>query len=319
VPAPKKPRKSRKAVPQPRGLAAAETIAEPPADVRALAAQIAEDGGAALATYREPFGGNWVVLAALPLDKVEPAEYQRDISKPHVQRLATVIEKLDRFLDPAIAVRVGGKYLVPNGNHRCQAMRMLGARTVMALVVPDPEVAYKILALNTEKAHALREKSLEVARMERTMAGAGDRRRETDLVLEFEDPALLTLGYAYELHGRLAGSAYHSVLRRIDNFFEEPVGKSVPLREERAQALLALDKVVADVVEQMKARGFQSQFLRSFVVARVNPLRFKRGARAEFDETIEKMRQSALKMDVGKIRPQDIQRAAGPPAAPEEG
>lgn len=309
----------RKAAAEPRGLAAAETRADAPGDVRELAAAIDADGGVALACYREPFGGNWVVFAALPLDRVEPASYQRDVSPPHVQRLATVVEKLDRFLDPVIALREargeggGGRYLVPNGNHRCQAMKLLGARTVTALVVPDPEVAYKILALNTEKAHGLREKSLEVARMEKAMAAAGDRRHETDLVLEFEDPALLTLGCAYEKRGKLAGSAYHPVLKRIDEFFDKPVGGSVEIREVRADALLALDDAVGAVVERLRARGFQSQFLRAFVIARVNPLRFKRGARAEFDATIEKMTAAARKMDIEKIKPDEISRAAGPP------
>ena len=49
-------------------------------------------------------------------------------------------------------------------------MRKLGAKSVIALVVPDPEVAFKILALNTEKAHNLKEKSLETIRMLRALA-----------------------------------------------------------------------------------------------------------------------------------------------------
>jgi ParB family chromosome partitioning protein len=58
-----------------------------------------------------------------------------------------VIETIGRFLDPIVAVREDGQYLTPNGNHRLQALKKLG------------------LALNTEKTHNLREKSLETIRM----------------------------------------------------------------------------------------------------------------------------------------------------------
>ena len=59
-------------------------------------------------------------------------------------------------------------------------MRKLGARTIIGLLVPDPDVAFKILALNTEKAHNVKEKSLETIRMARALAGARDR-KETRL------------------------------------------------------------------------------------------------------------------------------------------
>ena len=106
--------------------------------------------GAVLAVYREPFGGTPAVLAALPIDRVEPTPYQRDPSEPHVKRLMTVIETLGRFLDPIITVRHDDDYWTPNGNHRLQAMRKLGAKSVIALVVPgsgrriqDPRAQYR--------------------------------------------------------------------------------------------------------------------------------------------------------------------------------
>ena len=82
-----------------------------------------------------------------------------------------VIETLQRFLDPIIVVRHDDRYWTPNGNHRLQAMRRLGAKAIVALLIPDAQIAYQILALNTEKAHNLREKSLETIRMARALAG----------------------------------------------------------------------------------------------------------------------------------------------------
>ncbi len=147
-----------------RGLAALEVgEGSPPSSVEDLARQIGEDGGTVLARFREPLGGHWQLLAALPIDKVEPTPFQRDLSDAHVKRLGGVIDTLGRFLDPIIAMRSEkGIYWTPNGYHRLSAMKRLGAKAIVALVVPEPEVAYKILALNTEKAHNLREKSLEV-------------------------------------------------------------------------------------------------------------------------------------------------------------
>ena len=58
-------------------------------------------------------------------------------------------------------------------------MRKLGAKSVIALVVPDAEVAFKILALNTEKAHNLKEKSLETIRMLRALADERTRARSS--------------------------------------------------------------------------------------------------------------------------------------------
>ncbi len=185
----KKPVKRRKkAEAKSRGIEAREAAeGTPPAAAAALAEAVREDGGAALALYRDPLGGHWQLLASLPIERVEATPFQRDLSETHVKRLTGVIDALGRFLDPIIAVRgEDGVYRTPNGHHRLASLRNLGARSVTALVLPEPEIAYKILALNTEKAHNLREKSLEVIRMARDLASRGDLAEE-DYALEFEE------------------------------------------------------------------------------------------------------------------------------------
>src|SRR5687768_904075 len=251
------------------GLTAPETAQVDDAGTRALVDQIVEDGGAVLSAYREPFGGTPAVFAAVPIDRIEPTPYQRDPSEPHVKRLMTVIETLGRFLDPIIAVRKDDGYWTPNGNHRLQAMRKLGAKAVIALVVPDADVAFKILALNTEKAHNLKEKSLETIRMERALAERPGNRLEREFAFEFDQPAFLTLGAAYDKRPRLSGGAYQPVLRRIEDFLDERLTKALAERERRASKLLAIDDEVSRVVQKLKARGFTSPYLRPFVVARV--------------------------------------------------
>jgi ParB family chromosome partitioning protein len=293
------------------GLSVAETRASTAA-ADALAPLVERDGGAVLGTYRDPFGGNAILLVSLPIDRVEPTPFQRDPSEPHVKRLMTVIETLKRFLDPIIAVRHDDRYWTPNGNHRLQAMRRLGAKAIIALLIPEAEVAYQILALNTEKAHNLREKSLETIRMARGLAN-DTREPEEAFAFQFEMPSYLTLGPAYESRPRLSGAVYNSVLRRIDDFLGLPLPKALVERERRARLVLAIDDRVTAVVEKLKARGLTSPYLRPFVVARINPIRFSKAASFDFDDVMEKMTAAAGKFNVDRVKPEEVTKAAGPP------
>src|SRR5574341_34810 len=279
--------------------------AERPPELDALARGVEADGGAVLAAYREPLGGHALLFAALPVEKVERTPFQRDVSDTHVRRLTVAMDKTKRYLDPIIAVREDGRYLTPNGGHRLTALQELGAKSVLALVVPERAVAYQILALNIEKAHNLRERALEVVRMFRDLAGSLDP-KESDLALEFEEPALVTLGFAYEARPRLSGGAYHPVLKKVDAFVDHPLSKALAERERRAKALLELDDAVAEAVARLKARGFDSPYLKPFVVARVNPLRFLKGAPPPLDELLAQMTKRARGLDAGKIRGEDV-------------
>ena len=302
-----------------RGLDARRlATAAPPASVTALAERIAQDGGAVLATYRDPLGANWQLLAALPLDCVEPTPYQRNLSDAHVQRLTKAIEKVGRFLDPVIAVPVAeGKYWSPNGHHRLGAMRLLGAKAIVALVVPETEVAHRILALNTEKAHNLRERAMEVARLAEGLAALDDR-PEREFELEFDEPSLITLGFCYLQNGRFSGGVYHPVLKRCEKFSSAKLPNAVATRRAHALKLLALNEAVNAAVAALKAKGLESPYLKAFVVARINPLRFQRGkVVADFDETIDKMLGLAHRFDASKIRADQVARSGGPPV--EEG
>jgi ParB family chromosome partitioning protein len=311
-------RRRKKTAPASVGLEAPETRQVTGGEVASLARDVEADGGVVLASYRDPFGGTPVLLAALPIDRVEPTPFQRDPSPPHVKRLMHVIETLGRFLDPIIAIREHDKYWTPNGNHRLQALRQLGARSVVALLVPDREFAFKILALNTEKAHNLKEKSLETIRMLRALADSGERREERAFAFEFDQPALLTLGAAYEERPRLSGGAYQSLLRRIDGFLDDPPPRALKERERRAAKLLAIDDRVGEIVAKLKARGFTSPYLRPFVVARINPIRFSTSTEFDFDEVMGRMSRAAEKFKVEKIRQEDVVRAGGGPVEEAE-
>jgi ParB family chromosome partitioning protein len=295
------------------GLSPAEAKAVDAQAVSELARGVESDGGVVLASYREPFGATPVLLTALPVDRVEPTPFQRDPSEPHVKRLMNVIETLGRFLDPIVVVHHDNGYWTPNGNHRLQALKKLGAKTVVALLVADPDIAFKILALNTEKAHNLKEKSLETIRMARALAERSPARVERDFAFEFDQPAFLTLGAAYESRPRLSGGAYHPLLRRVEDFLDERMPRAVAERERRAARLLAIDDEVTRIVQKLKTRGLTSPYLRPFVVARINPIRFSTSTEFDFDDVLDRMKRAAGKFNVEKIRQEDVVRAGGGP------
>lgn len=315
MPKRKAPVRRKKAAAASLGLLATETARVDAPELAALLAAIEGDDGAVLARFRDPVGGTPLILASLPVDRVEPTPYQRDASDTHVKRLMGVVEKIGRFLDPIIVVHRDHGYWTPNGNHRLQALKKLGYRAVTALVVPDADIAFKILALNTEKAHNLREKSLETIRMARALAKAGDA-AEDSFAFEFEQPAFLTLGVCYESRPRISGGAYQSILRRVDAFLDEPIGKAVKERERRGAKILKLDDAVTAVVEKLKAKGLTSPYLKPFVVSRVNYTRFSKAESFDFDETLDKIIASAQKFNVDRIRQDDVAKAGG--ASPEE-
>ncbi len=277
----------------------------------ALEKNIVDDGGAVIGRYRDPLGGHGVVIAALPIDKVEPTTYQRDRSETHVKKLANAMERVGTFLDPVICVRLDGKYSSPNGNHRLGAMKLIGAKSIVALVLPDPDFAFNILALNTEKAHNLKERSLEVIRMYRGLVGARGKQKETDFTAIFEEPHFATFGAVYEKRPRYSAGAYSPVVKRLEGFFDEPIQDALKEREKRADLLLTWDDEVVRVVEALKAKGLSSPYLKNYVVARVNDLRFKKGGEFDFDETIGKMLAATKKIDAAKVEKDDIAKMGG--------
>jgi ParB family transcriptional regulator, chromosome partitioning protein len=312
APARRRPRKAR---PGTKGLGPSECRLERPGgSAAAVAEAIERAGGCVVGSYREPLGGHPLLLAVLPIGAVEPTPFQRDLSDAHHKRLADVINKTGRFLDPIIAVTAPDEgFWTPNGRHRLEAMRRLGARSITALVVADREVAWQILALNTEKAHNLKERALEVIRIYRGLVQEDATRPESQFAFYLDEPALVTLGVCYEKVPRFAGGVYHPILRRLETFSDDPLRTAIRDHEKRATMVLDLEERVAAAVKKLKERGLVSPYLRSFVVARINPLRWIRDEPPPLEEVLKTMRERAAKFNVEKIRPQDLAGAGGPP------
>ena len=297
-----------------QGLASDEVVigADHP-EIAPLAAQVTEAGGAVIGAYREPLSGRPVAIAVLPREAVEPTPFQRDLSPTHTKRLAQKIEESGSFLDPLIVVRgAEGGFWTPNGRHRLAAAKVLGLRQITCLISPDEELAFKILALNTEKAHNLKDRSLEAIRMAQALAEARPRAKETDFANEFESPELLTLGLVYLENGRFAGGAYGPFLKKVDRFQSKTLRKSLQEREGFAARLVAIDAQVKEIIEALQARGFKSPYLRTFVVARINPVRFHRAKKGDTDApmalgaALTRMAANARKFDAASVNQRDL-------------
>ena len=283
-------------------------------DIAELRRRIEHEGGTVLGAYREPLGGNPVVFASLPIDKIEPTPFQRDLSEAHHKKLAGVLDKTGLFLDPVIAVTAPtAGFWTPNGRHRLAAMRRLGAKAITALVVPKREIAWQILALNTEKAHNLRERSLEVIRIYKGLLDEDGARPEAGFAYYLEEAALVTLGLCYERKGNFAGGAYAPILRKLETFSGEPLRKTIGAHEKHADEVFKLDKLVSDAVVKLKARGLMSPYLRTFVVARINPLRWIQGEPPPLEEVLKTMRERAAKFNTDRIKQEDLAVVGGAP------
>jgi len=297
-----------------RGLDAGEVLLglEAP-EVRDLVQLVEQAGGTAIGSYREPLSGRPILLAALPIAAVQPTPFQRDLSPAHTKRLAQKIEQTGSFLDPLIVVQgTGGELWTPNGRHRLAAAKLLGLKQVMALVSADEALAFEILALNTEKAHNLKDRSLEVIRMARALAQRSRRAHETDYEAEFESPALLTLGIVYEQNARFAGGAYQSLLRKLDRFSDKTLVMSLRQREGWAARLIEIDGEVGRIIATLRQRGFKSPYLRNLVVARVNPVRWHRAKKDETEPpmaigaALTRMHAAARRFDAKQVRETDL-------------
>jgi len=313
-PAKTRPRKAKAGT---RGIEASESrldgLAGEAADTKE---KIEAEGGLVVGAYSDPLGKNPLILAVLPIEKVEPTPFQRDVSDMHHKKLADVLNRTGYFLDPIIAITAPEKgFWTPNGGHRLAAMRRLGAKAITALVVPKRELAWQILALNTEKAHNLKEKSLEVIRIVRNLREEEANKPEKDFAYYLEEASLVTMGLCYEKNARFSGGVYNSFVRRLTEFSDEPLSKALKTHERQAEMLMALDEKVIEVVDRLKAKGFKSPYLKTFVVARCNPLRFMKEP-PELEDLIRTIRGKVERFNVDKVKQEDINASGG--GAPDE-
>ena len=148
--------------------------------------------------------------------------------------------------------------------------------------------------------------------MAQELAERRKRARESDYRAEFEAPELLTLGLVYQEAGRFAGGAYSPLLRKVDRFSDLTLKASLRARQGFASRLLAIDVDVKRIISELQDRGFRSPYLRNYVVARMNPVRFYRAKKGETEPpmplsaALTRMAASARKFDTASVREGEV-------------
>jgi ParB family transcriptional regulator, chromosome partitioning protein len=156
-----------------------------------------------------------------------------------------------------------------------------------------------------------KERSLEVIRIYRGLLDEDDKLPEAGFAFYLEDPALVTLGVCYEKNPRFAGGAYHPVLRRVETFSDAPIGDAIEGHEKLAALTLEVEEKVAAAIAKLREKGLMSPYLRSFVVARINPLRWIQGELPPAEKVLTQMRDRAAKFNADKVRQEDLARMGG--------
>jgi ParB family chromosome partitioning protein len=261
--------------------------------------------------FRDPHKRQKVTLKSLPIDRLEVIGHQRKPRPAHVEHLISSIENIG-FIVPVVAIETAdesrSRHIVIDGQHRLQAARELGLRRVPVLVVPD-RLATRMMNLNVEKDLNIREKAAVSLGIYRSFLDRNPTLKETDDEVEesIERAHYVTLGFAYEKAGRLAGSAFEPLLKKCDFFLRKTLERASETREHRAAVVLEANSLVKEVIAQAKEMGAFHQYFQYQLISSIDPFRRKRG-RQNFDELFDKA--------IGKLRkltaePDRVRRLSG--------
>ncbi|MHC1579946.1 MAG: ParB/RepB/Spo0J family partition protein [Candidatus Alkanophagales archaeon] len=232
----------------------------------------------------------------VPIDELTVIEIQRKPSAQHVRRLAESMRKIG-FTTPVIAVERGGRCVVIDGQHRLLAAKQVGISEIPCIIIPE-EYAYDLMELNVEKQMSLREKAhvaLNVYRMY-LEEDASTPENDPRILDSIESPHYITLGVAYEKNERLYGSAFESILRRVDRFLDLPLSEAMGERERRAELVLGADELVREAVDRVKELGMTHPFLYKEVVSFCNPIGRKRKLDVTFEEVFEQLQENLRRL-----------------------
>lgn len=249
-----------------------------------------------LAEFREPLIGYEQKLVMVPVEELSVIEIQRKPSGYHVKRLAESMRKVG-FTTPMIAVEKDGKCVIIDGQHRLLAAKQLGISELPCIVIPE-KYAHELMELNIEKQMSLREKAYVALNVYRMYLEEDDSMLEDDprILDSIEFPYYVTLGVAYEKNEKLYGSAYESILRRVDKFLSLPLGRAIGEREKKAEMVLEADMLTREAVEKVKEIGISHPFLHREVVSFCSPIGRKRKLDLTLEEVFEQLQENLKKL-----------------------
>ena len=113
-----------------------------------------------------------------------------------------------------------------------------------------------------------------------------------------------------ELAKQLPKLARRHLLASLTARRNASAGSTRRSRRPRATRLLAIDDRVGEIIKTLQERGFQSPYLRNFVVARIRPFRPRGKPAPEPDALLDHMESAAAKFDPGKVKEDQVSKAA---------
>jgi ParB family chromosome partitioning protein len=246
-----------------------------------------------LAVFKEPFFGYEQEFLVAPVDALAVISHQRKPSDFHVKRLAESMKRVG-FVTPLTCIRADdGKLIVIDGQHRLLAAKMLGAKAVPCVIIPN-KYAVKLMELNVEKTMNLREKAYVARNVYMELLSKSPQLPENDaLVLDsIEYPYYVTVGFAYEQNERLYGSAFESILRRVDGYTALPLQRALEERRRRASLLLQCDAELRHAIDALRAAGFDHPFIHREAVTFCSPIGRRRKVSEGFDDVMQRLLQN---------------------------
>ena len=254
--------------------------------------------------FKDPATRRNLVFAVVPITRLDVISHQRKPSEPHVGRVVDSIERIG-FLAPIVVVEAADsdRLEIIDGQHRYLAAKELGLRKLPVVVVPR-DLAHRMLALNVEKEPNIRERAFVALSIYRELVETKPKTLESDALVA--DSVLhayyVTLGLAYAESGRLAGSAYESMLRKCDGFMDAPLGECLEVREGRAAKVVEAHRLVRSITDKLKELGTWHEFATAQIISYANPLKRARKQHT-FDDTFTKLlaKLTDLEANPGKL------------------
>ena len=227
-----------------------------------------------------------------PINELKVIEIQRKPSNHHIKRLAESIRKIG-FVVPVIAIRRGENLIIVDGQHRYLAAKEMGIEKLPCIVIPE-KYANQLMELNVEKVMSLREKCYVALNVYRIILKEKPDLNEDDVEMQdaIELPYFITLGLAYEENQKFFGSAYESLMRRLDFFLSEPIKDAYEQRKEKAKFLINLDNIAREAVEKVKSLGIFHPFLYKEIISFCNPIGRKRKVEENLEEVLTKLEEN---------------------------
>lgn len=243
-----------------------------------------------IAEIEEPLHKYKQSLLMLPVEKLKVIEIQRKPSDYHIKRLAESIRKIG-FVVPLIVIKRGDEYIIIDGQHRFLAAKEIGIERLPCIQIPE-KYANELMELNVEKAMSLKEKCYVALNVYRILMNEKPDMLESDIEVRdaIEYPYFITLGIAYEMQPRFFGSAYESMVRRVDVFLDEPIEKAYAHRDKLAAKLIEIDGMAREAVEKIEEMGVSHPFLYKEIISFCNPIGRKRKVDIKMEELIELLR-----------------------------